>query len=173
MLNFCDGVMLRRSRIGIRSRKAASLICRVLRLEGDEMETVEVTMVGSGAIGVDDVMGSGAGVDGMAGFIESGVGWNGCAGIGGMEFDSGAIGCSGVGISKFGISAGLKGVIGSGVGGVMATCGSGNGPIDSSSSPVSPSGTEDGAATGSEKTGSVLVLLVMSSIAFCRSLSTI
>ena len=32
-------------------------------------------------------------------------------------------------------------------------------------------GIEDGAATGSEKTGSILVVLVMSSIAFCKSLS--
>ena len=38
---------------------------------------------------------------------------------------------------------------------------------------MSPSGTEDGAATGSEKTGSTLVVLVISSIAFCRSLSTV
>lgn len=51
--------------------------------------------------------------------------------------------------------------------------GSGKGPFGSPSSPVSPSGTEDGAATGSEKTGSTLVVLVISSIAFCRSLSTV
>lgn len=51
-------------------------------------------------------------------------------------------------------------------------CGSGKGPTDSASSPVSPSGTDDGAATGSEKTGSTFVVLVISSIAFCKSLST-
>ncbi len=39
--------------------------------------------------------------------------------------------------------------------------------------PLSPSGMDDGAATGSEKTGSALVFFVISSIAFCKSLSTV
>ena len=61
-------------------------------------------------------------------------------------------------------------MVGSGTG---SGAGSGNGPTGSPSSPVSPSGIEDGAATGSEKTGSILVVFVMLSIAFCRSLSTL
>ena len=63
--------------------------------------------------------------------------------------------------------------MGSGVGTTISSFGSGKGPTGSPSSPVSPSGTDEGAATGSEKTGSMLVVLVMSSIAFCRSLSTV
>lgn len=82
-------------------------------------------------------------------------------------------GVAGVGALRSGISIGSKGAMGSGPGVTISTLGSGKGPTGSSSSPVSPSGTEDGAATGSEKTGSTLVVLVMSSIAFCRSLSTV
>ena len=66
-----------------------------------------------------------------------------------------------------------SGAIGSVAGGTISSLGAGKGPTGSPSSPVSPSGTEEGAATGSEKTGSVLVVLVISSIAFCRSLSTV
>ena len=80
----------------------------------------------------------------------------------------------GVGISAPGTGAG--GRSGTGVGmkaGASTTGSSGNGPFGSPSSPVSPSGTEDGAATGSEKTGSMLVVLVISSIAFCKSLSMV
>ena len=92
---------------------------------------------------------------------------------------------SGSGITGAGCgSAGVSGTTGAGgtsskegaciveIDGVSIT-GSGKGPFGSPSSPVSPSGTEDGAATGSEKTGSTLVVLVISSIAFCRSLSTV
>ena len=58
--------------------------------------------------------------------------------------------------------------MGSGAGATVSTfgAGAGNGPTASPSSPVSSSGIEEGAATGSEKTGSILVVLVMSSIAF-------
>lgn len=90
----------------------------------------------------------------------------GC-GMGGMAAGSGA------GTFSSGMSIGSNGAIGSGAGATISTFGSGKGPTGSPNSPVSPSGTEDGAATGSEKTGSVLVVLVMSSIAFCRSLSTV
>ena len=72
-----------------------------------------------------------------------------------------------------GIFIASSGAIGSGASVTVATLGSGKGPTGSPSSPVSPSGTEDGAATGSEKTGSTLVVLVISSIAFCRSLSAV
>ena len=86
------------------------------------------------------------------------------------------------GIANSGIfSIASRGAIGSGAGGTILSLGSGagagagagNGPTGALSSPVSPSGMVEGAATGSEKTGSVLVVLVMSSIAFCRSLSTL
>lgn len=77
------------------------------------------------------------------------------------------------GMAKSGmLLAASSGAIPSGVGATTSNLGSGKGPIGSPSSPVSPSGTEDGAATGSEKTGSIFVVLVMSSIAFCKSLST-
>lgn len=73
---------------------------------------------------------------------------------------------AGAGVFSSGALTGLKGIDGAGAGAIGSTLGSGKGPIGSPSSPVSPSGTEDGAATGSEKTGSTLVVLVMSSIAF-------
>ena len=77
-----------------------------------------------------------------------------------------------------GVGVGISGILRSGTIGAIGSTGaggngSGNGPTGSARAPVSPSGTEEGAATGSEKTGSVLVLFVMSSIAFCRSLSTV
>ena len=104
-------------------------------------------------------------VDSMAG---SGAGAGSAVGVG-SRVGSG-IG-SGAEVAKSGISTGATGVTGSGAG--ASTLGSGNGPTGSPSSPVSPSGIEDGAATGSENTGSMLVVLVISSIAFCRSLSTL
>jgi len=83
---------------------------------------------------------------------------------------TGAVGATGnSGIFKLGTVISLSGTIGSGAGGK----GPGKGPTGSPSSPVSPSGIEDGAATGSEKTGSTLVVLVISSIAFCKSLSIV
>ena len=82
--------------------------------------------------------------------------------VGGVLFE----GCGGVTVSVDG-SVGAGGVIGA------SSAGSANGPIGSPNSPVSSSGTVDGAATGSEKTGSMFVLLVISSIAFCKSLSTV
>ena len=78
-----------------------------------------------------------------------------------------------LGMVSSGIFMDSSGAMGSGAGGAISIFGSGNGPTGSASSPVSPSGIEDGAATGSEKTGSSLVVLVISSIAFCRSLSTV
>ena len=89
----------------------------------------------------------------------------------GSDAGSGATAGAGGGVSS-GILTGSRGATDSGAGTTISTLGSGKGPIGSPSSPVSPSGTEDGAATGSEKTGSTLVVLVISSIAFCRSLST-
>ena len=100
----------------------------------------------------------------------------------GVSNEAGAVGAGATGagvkpgISSSGMFAVSGGAIGSGISGVGATTGgfgSGNGPTGSPNSPVSPSGTEEGAATGSEKTGSTLVVLVISSIAFCRSLSTV
>ena len=55
----------------------------------------------------------------------------------------------------------------------VSICGSEKLFIGASKSVGLISGVGDGAAIGSEKTGSVLVLFVMSSIAFCRSLSTV
>ena len=60
-----------------------------------------------------------------------------------------------------------------GFGGTGIGLGAGKGPTDSASSPESPSGIDEGAATGSAKTGSLLVVFVMSSIAFCKSLSAV
>lgn len=99
----------------------------------------------------------------------------GCSVTGGIGIGgtSGAGGGVSSGILSSGIFIDSRGAMGSGAGATISTFGSGNGPTGSPSSPVSPSGTEDGAATGSEKTGSILVVLVMSSIAFCRSLSTV
>lgn len=75
--------------------------------------------------------------------------------------------------SAGGVGDSGAGMLGFGAGVAMVSSEVRNGPIGSLSSPVSPSGIDDGAATGSEKTGSILVLLVISSIAFCRSLSTV
>ena len=102
-------------------------------------------------VSVDSTAGSGAGAGSAVG-TGSGIG-------------------SGAEVVKPGISTGATGVTGSGAG--ASTLGSGNGPTGSPSSPVSPSGIEDGAATGSENTGSILVVFVISSIAFCKSLSTL
>ena len=138
--------MVNLSTRGTKSRRAAVLTWLVFRGE------VSV-MVGSG--------------------IGSGVG----SGIGGSGAGRSAGGRSGVGATGGVFSSGTfmasSGAIGSGAGVTISSLGSGKGPTGSPSSPVSPSGTEDGAATGSEKTGSMLVVLVMSSIAFCRSLSTL
>lgn len=68
---------------------------------------------------------------------------------------------------------GVGGVGGSGGLAEGSSAGFAKGPIGSPSSPVSSSGTVEGAAMGSEKTGSIFVLLVISSIAFCKSLSTV
>ncbi len=101
------------------------------------------------------------------------VGAGGVAGAAGAS--SGIAGSGGTGgVARFiwlssGISMDSNGAIGSGPWVTTSTFGAGNGPTGSPSSPVSPSGTDDGAATGSEKTGSSLVLFVILSIAFCRS----
>ena len=108
--------------------------------------------VGSETVGAGGV--SGAGVVGAAGAA---------------SVDS----VGGIGMVNSGIFMDSSGAIGSGAGGTISTFGSGKGPTGSANSPVSSSGMDDGAATGSEKTGSVLVVLVISSIAFCRSLSTV
>lgn len=84
----------------------------------------------------------------------------------GAEFASKLL-ISGIFIDSSGAIGSVAGAVG------ISTFGSGKGPTDSPSSPVSPSGTDDGAATGSEKTGSTLVVFAMSSIAFCKSLSTL
>ena len=131
---------------GTKSRRAAFLISEVLRLWGSSSGTTA------------GVSGAGAGAR------------TGSAGAGA----SGAAGAGGFGIAKSGILlAASSGAMPSGAGATTSSFGSGKGPTGSPSSPVSPSGTEDGAATGSEKTGSMLVVLVMSSIAFCKSLSTL
>lgn len=90
------------------------------------------------------------------------------SGVGGIGISVGA------GMFKSGMpAAASKGATVSGAGATTSSLGSGKGPTGSPSSPVSPSGTEEGAATGSEKTGSIFVLLVISSMAFCKSLSTV
>lgn len=151
-----------RSSRGMRSRRAASLTWCVLRFDNGMLKWFGgVIGVGSDMIGVGGVIGSGAGAMGAAGTTGSGIG------AGSVVSDSGA------GTLSSGMSIGSNGAMGSGLGATISTLGSGKGPTGSSSSPVSPSGTDEGAATGSEKTGSILVLLVMSSIAFCRSLSTV
>ena len=142
--------MLILSSRGTRSRRAAFLISVVLRFSG----------TGSGV---------GASTPGAAGAAGAGVSGNG-ARVGA----SGTAGVGASGMAKSGmLLAASSGAMPSGAGATTSNLGSGNGPTGSPSSPVSPSGTEDGAATGSEKTGSMLVVLVMSSIAFCRSLSTL
>lgn len=141
------------SNSGTRSRRAAFLISVVLRFCGSSV----VMGAGASGAGISDAETSGAGAGARTG--SAGVG----AGVAGVS-----------GMAKSGIllatSSGAM-VVGAGV--TTSSLGSGNGPTGSPSSPVSPSGTEDGAATGSEKTGSMLVVLVISSIAFCRSLSTL
>ena len=144
MLNFSELFILILSKRGTRSRKAAFLTSPVLR-----------------------DCGTGSGI---------GCSRTGAAGASGAAGAAGAAGASGAGVPKLlisGIFIDSSGAIGAGASVTVATFGSGNGPTGSSSSPVSPSGTEEGAATGSEKTGSMLVVLVISSIAFCKSLSTL
>ena len=105
----------------------------------------------------------------------------GSVGRGGKSVGSGKVGSVGVGSGMVGsgiggsaMFKGSAGTTGSGAGGtISAALVSGKGPIGSPSSPVSPSGIEEGAATGSEKTGSTLVALVILSIAVCKSLSKV
>ncbi len=136
-------------------------------------ETDGAAVDGSGIIGAEEV------IDSDTLTISVGAGGVGI-GIVSVRFEGAGIGMgpgatagSGVGTLSSGMSIGSNGAMGSGLGVTISTFGSGKGPIASPSSPVSPSGTEDGAATGSEKTGSILVVLVMSSIAFCKSLSVV
>ena len=120
---------------------------------------------GMGSVG----RGGSSGMGGNSGMVGVGV----AGGSGKVGSCAGAVGGSG----EIGSSArvfpdgarGLGGVVGEALGGVSLILALGKGPMGSLSSPVSPSGTEDGAATGSEKTGSILVVLVISSIAFCKS----
>ena len=107
-----------------------------------------------------------SGIGSISGFsmVGSGAGAGAGSGAGGGVIS---------GTLSSGTSMASRGAMPSGAGVTTAILGWGKGPFGSPSSPVSPSGTEDGAATGSEKTGSTLVVLVISSIAFCRSLSTV
>ncbi len=126
------------------------------------------------AAGATAGCGAGAGVARGSGFGVGAATFSGVSAANGLE----KAGVS-PGIGRSGIpAAASRGAIGSGAGVVTSTLastfgGSVKGPTGSSSSPESPSGILEGAATGSEKTGSTLVLLVMLSIAFCRSLSTV
>ncbi len=140
------------SKIGASSRSAASFTWCILRPDVDVGSPGAGTSVGS----VESKAGSG----GTGGVANSGM------------LSSGALVGSG-GVGSVGGGVGSVGAIGSGAGGSISACGSGNGPTGSPSSPASPSGTEEGAATGSEKTGSTFVVFVMSSIAFCKSLSIV
>ena len=135
--------MLSLSRIGARSRRAASL-------------TSLTFWAGAEGCGIL----TGAGIGGIAGICGAGIGAFGAAKLG-----IGARGATGRGAIG-------RGAIGRGAG-REAGFGAINGPTGSAILPVSPSGMEDGAATGSAKTGSELVFFVMSSIAFCKSLSTV
>ena len=143
----------------------------MLRLDGAEIVSatavVSVTMGAGAGAGIGS--GAGAGIGSGAG---AGAGSGAGAGVGsGIGAGAGAGSGSAGGIGKSGIVSGSIGAICS-VAWTTSTFGAGNGPTGSASSPVSSSGTDEGAATGSLKTGSLLVLLVMSLIAFCRSSST-
>ena len=140
---------------GTRSRRAAFLTSVVLR----DCE------IGSGA---GSIVGSGVGANGAG--LASGTGGTG-AGASGAGPASGTGGTGAV--LNSGMFIDSSGAMGSGPFSTVATLGSGSGkgPTASPSSPVSSSGTEEGAATGSENTGSTFVVLVISSIAFCKSLS--
>ena len=120
---------------------------------------------------VSSTIGAGSGVTGLGvGFGEIFVDVEVSSGV---VIAAGSVGGVVSAVDNSGTLIGSNGAIGSGAGVTIPSFGSGNGPIGSPSSPVSPSGIEDGAATGSEKIGSTLVSLVMLSIAFCKSLSTV
>lgn len=145
--------MLILSRIGIKSWRAAFLISVVLKLcAGVSFWRITIGETGFIGCGMEDVemlgvlkVGSTGGLFGMVDSVVVGI----CSVIIGSVMD-------GAGVSTAG---------------AVGTSGSGNGPTGSSRMPVSPSGIEEGAAIGSEKTGSMLVELVILSIAFCKSLS--
>ena len=162
MLNFCEGDMSNLSTSGARSWRAAVLISRMLRLLEFTCDS-DGTAAGASMVEVSVTVSTGAWLS--TGGREKSV----MAALRSMTGSSGAAtGCGGNGI---GAGAGIG--VGSGIGVTGAGSGVGNGPTDSANSPVSPSGTEDGAAIGSAKTGSLLVLFVISLIACCKSLSTV
>lgn len=146
-------------RIGARSRRAASLTdlmsdgtsagpilpAGVALSVTTSATEVETTGVGAG--------GSGASVAGAGVAIGSATG-----GIG-MAVDA---------VEEFGI---IDRIVGRGAAGLKSLMGLG--PTGPAIVPLSSSDVGAGVATGSEKTGSALVFLVMSSIAFCKSLSTV
>ena len=152
MPNFCSAGMFSLLTIGASSRSAASLTCSMLRFPS--MKGVFGSGSSSCTIGVGLMSSIGA-ETGSAGATSSGTG---------IGSGSGA----GIG-SGFGIGAGAFG----GIGGRGATGGIGRGGIAGVALAALKGPTGAGAATGSEKSGSPLVDLVISSIAFCRSLSTV
>ena len=165
-LNFCEGPRFSLSMIGIRARRAATLI----------WDTEEVDVVGEGDAGsasiVPDVDRSGVGGSGVESSAEGSNTEASAVGVcsSGAEKSVGGMGAgANGGVPKPDRSVGLSVLAGSGLMGGRSGIVFGNGPIGSPSSPVSPSGIVDGAATGSEKTGSFFVAPAISSIAFCKS----
>ena len=131
-------------RSGARSRRAASLT--------DCMSGLAVVMVSEAKDSSETI--AGAGGNGASAAIGSGAGAG--AETGGIGIGAGAVGrgATGRGMGR-GAGPGRKSLIGAaGPAGAILISGA-------------------GAATGSAKTGSLLVFFVMSSIAFCKSLSTV
>ena len=161
-------------RSGARSRRAASLTER-MSVGISEVGVVVMTLSEMTSETTLDMTGSGAGGNEASTGVGVGIGAGIVAGVG-IGVGAGGIGIAtgvGAGAGMAGRGAGATGRgIGRGAGAVAGRI-SLIGPTGSPRTPLSPSGTEDGAATGSEKTGSTLVFFVMSSIAFCKSLSTV
>ncbi len=94
---------------------------------------------------------------------------------------AGFVGIAGIEKSVNGVDVGFEAIglnsdVGAGVGFVdraVASAGFEEGSIGPLILSVLLSSIDDGVATGSEKTGSVFVVLVISSIAFCKSLSIV
>ena len=164
--NFFSGAMLTLSIIGTRSRSTASLMSD----SGADSTTVLVTDSVLVTTGSGSAAGSGVGSTVGSGTTGSGIG---------IGSGAGAVIGSGIGVGLKVIEGAVSPTVGkddSGIGSAEIGSGIGSGvgsEIGSSIGSGAATGASVGAAMVSAKTGSALVLLVMSSIAFCKSLSTV
>ena len=155
---------------GMRLRRISSLSSRISELLSfnsgagisidSSADSVKIASAGASFIGSEII---GSSIGSFMGISGSEIGGSGST-IFGSAGGIGTRGALGAGMGGIGILAGR------GAGGIIGPDLAGRGAGARAGAGFAGAGA--GAATGSAKTGSELVLLVISSIAFCRSLST-